>query len=404
MMSRTVVIAIISAAIAVMISTGTRQSFGLFLDPITFELGTGREVFGFTMALSNLIFGLPFIGFLVDRFGTRLVLMGGGLVYAGGLLLSTVWTTPTGLIVGLGVVVGLGLGATTFVVLLGALGRLVASEHRTKVFGIMTAMSSAGFLIMPIVNQWLIDTWDWKTAFMVGAGLVLCIVVLALGIPARKNQDGGTPLEEASEAVWPRVSQGLRNPSFLLLVAGFFVCGFHVAFIGVHFPVFWSDHGIGHIRGLALALIGTFNLVGSLTFGWLGDHLPRRYLLSIIYGSRGLLLLAYFLLPVTVMSSLLFCCLMGLVWLATVPLTSGTVAKFFGPRFLSTMYGFVFFSHQVGSFLGAWLAGRVYDRFQTYDLIFWMCIGLGLFGLLVHLPIREKAIPLRLTPARAGSA
>ncbi len=400
-MSRTVVVAIVSASIAVMVSTGTRQSFGLFLDPITLTLDTGREVFGFTMALSNLIFGLPFIGFLVDRFGTRLVLMGGGLVYAGGLILSTIWTTPIGLIVSLGIVVGLGLGATTFVVLLGALGRLVAAEHRTKVFGIMTAMSSAGFLVMPIFNQWLIDTWDWKMAFWVGSGLVACIVFLSLGIPARQNQDGDMPLNEPSGAVWPRVSQGLRNPSFLLLVAGFFVCGFHVAFIGVHFPVFWSDHGIGHIRGLALALIGTFNLVGSLGFGWLGDRLPRRYLLSVIYGSRGLLLLAYFLLPITVMSSLLFCCLMGLVWLATVPLTSGTVAKFFGARLLSTMYGFVFFSHQIGAFLGSWIAGRVYDQIQTYDPIFWICIGLGLFGFLVHFPIRENAIPLRLAPANA---
>ena len=404
-MSRTIVIAIISAAVAVMISTGMRQSFGLFLEPITAELGTGREVFGFTMALNNLIFGLPFIGFLVDRFGTRLVLMGGGLVYACGLVLNTMWTTPTGLIVSLGVVIGLGLGSTNFVVLLGAMGRLVAPEHRTKVFGILTAMGSAGFLVLPIVNQWLIDTWNWKIAFLVGSSLVLCIVLLSLGIPARKNQDGDdTLLEEESGAVWPRVRQGLRNPSFLLLVAGFFVCGFHVAFIGVHFPVFWSDHGVGHIRGLGLALIGTFNLVGSLTFGWLGDHLPRRYLLSIIYGSRGLLLLAYFLLPVTVMSSLLFCCLMGLVWLATVPLTSGTVAKFFGPRLLSTMYGFVFFSHQIGAFLGAWLAGRVYDQLNSYDPIFWICIGLGLFGVLVHFPIREKAIPLRPVPAGAASA
>jgi MFS family permease len=403
-MPRTVVIAIISAAVAVMVSTGTRQSFGLFLDPITLELGTGREVFGFAMALSNLIFGLPFIGFLVDRFGTRLVLMGGGVVYASGLLLSTVWTTSTGLIVSLGVIVGLGLGATTFVVLLGALGRLVAAEHRSKVFGLMTAMSSAGFLVMPIFNQWLIDTWSWKTAFLVGAGLVSCIILLAFGIPARKDQDGDSPLEEAHVPVWPRVSQGLQNPSFLLLIAGFFVCGFHVAFIGVHFPVFWSDHGVGHIRGLALAMIGTFNLVGSVGFGWLGDRLPRRYLLSFIYGVRGLLLLAYFMLPITVMSTLVFCCLMGLVWLATVPLTSGAVANFFGPRFLSTMYGFVFFSHQIGSFLGSWMAGRVYDQTNSYDPIFWICIGLGLFGFLVHFPIKENAIPLRLAPASATTS
>lgn len=403
-MSRRVVIAIISAAAAAMISTGIRQSFGLFLNPITIELGTGREVFSFAMALDNLIFGLPFIGFLVDRFGTRVVLMGGGVVYALGLVLCTIWTTPVGLIMTLGVIVGLGLGATTFVVLLGALGRLVAPEHRSMVFGILTAMSSAGFLVKPIFYQWIIDTWDWKTAFLVAACLVSCIVFLAFGIPARRNQDSEGPLEEDSASVWPRVHQGLRNPNFLLLVAGFFVCGFQVTFIGVHFPVFWSDHGVGHIRGLALAMIGTFNLIGSLSFGWLGDRLPRRYLLSIIYGGRGLLMLVYFLLPITVMSTLLFCCFMGLIWLATVPLTSGTVAKFFGPSILSTMYGFVFFSHQVGGFFGSWASGRVYDQINSYDPIFWVFIALGLFGFLVHFPIKEGAIPLRLAPANSANS
>lgn len=402
-MPRTVVAAILSAAFAVMISTGVRQSFGLFLAPISDELGGGREAFSLAVALSNLIYGLPIIGILVDRFGSRRVLGVGGVVYAAGLLLITQWVSVWGLILSLGVLAGMGLGATTYVVVLGAIGRLVDDDHRSKVFGVITAMGSAGFLIMPPLNQWWLERWGWKAALGIGAALAASIAFLALGLPRRdRGAAVPNPLQEAQAPWLAFITQGFRQPSFLLLVAGFFVCGFHVAFIGVHLPVFLSDHGIGHIRGLALALIGTFNLVGSLSFGWLGDRLPRRYLLSFIYGGRGAVIALYFFLPVTVTSSVLFSALIGLLWLATVPLTSGAVATFFGTRYLATMYGFVFFSHQIGAFLGSWWAGRLYDQLGSYDLIFYMSIALGLFGFLIHLPIKERPFRIQLAPARAA--
>lgn len=402
-MPRSTVFAILSAALAVMVSTGIRQSMGLFLAPVTGDLGSGREAFSLAMAVGNLIYGIPVIGMLVDRFGSRLILALGGIVYAAGLFLVARWLSVWGLGVGLGLLVGIGVGATTYVVVLGAVGRLVEDSQRSRIFGIITATGSAGFLMIPPLNQWWIETWGWQTALIICASLVLFIVLLAFGLPGRAAKAHRTnPLAEPHVPLLAYIGQGFRHPSYVLLVLGFFVCGFHVAFISVHLPVYLSDHGAGHVSGVALALIGTFNLVGSLTFGWLGDRMPRRYLLSVIYGGRGLVLAAYFLLPVTVLSSLLFSAAMGLLWLATVPLTSGTVARFFGTRYLATMYGFVFFSHQIGGFLGAWWSGRVYDMTGAYDIIFYVAIALGLFGFLIHFPIREKPIPIQLAPARAG--
>lgn len=404
-MSRTVSVAITAAALSTMLGAGVRQGFGLYLGPVTAELEAGREIYGMAMAVGNLIYGVPLIGILADRFGARLVLAVGGLIYALGLALMTVWLTVPGLILSIGLLVGIGLGATTFVVVLGAVGKLVPESQRSRVFGVITATGSVGFLIMPPITQALIDDFGWKTAVLAQAGMVLLIVPLATCLPGggrlrrKKNQDAFV----AEIPIWTYIREGFKKPSYIMLVVGFFVCGFHVSFISVHLPVYLEDNGIGQIRGVALALIGAFNLVGSLTFGWLGDRLPRRFLLSFIYGGRGLVLAAYFLTPITVTSTLLFSVLMGMLWLATVPLTSGTVARFFGTRYLATMYGFVFFGHQVGAFFGAWWSGRVYDLVGSYDLMFYLAIALGVFGFLVHLPIREEPIRMRLDPAEPAS-
>ncbi len=402
-MPRPVVVAILVSAVAVMMSTGSRQTSGLFLEPITRELGSGREIFGLAMAIGTLINGLPVMGMLTDRFGARRILGIGGAIYGVGLFLMTRWVTELGVISSFGILQGIAQGTTTYVVVIGAVGRLVPDEQRSRVFGILTAMGSAGFLVMPTLSQLWMDQWGWKVALTIQAGLVLSIVALSLGLPAREAQP-----QAAHQALVPEmpmlafIREGLKQPSYLLLIAGFFVCGFHVSFIGVHLPVYLSDHGLSHIRGVALALIGAFNLIGSLSFGWLGDRWPRRYLLSLIYGSRGVLLALFFLLPVTFVSTVLFSSLMGLVWLATVPLTSGIVARFFGSRYLATMYGIVFFSHQLGGFLGAWLPGRIYDGYGHYDLIFYAAVALGLFGFLIHFPIRERSFPIHLEAAQAA--
>ncbi len=402
-MPRSVVVAIIVSAIAVMMSSGARQTSGLYLEPITGELASGREIFGLAMAIGTLINGLPVMGMLTDRFGARRILGIGGAIYGAGLFLMTAWVSEWGVISSFGILQGIAQGTTTYVVVFGAVGRLIPDEQRSRVFGVLTAMGSAGFLIMPTLSQLWIDQWGWKTSLAIQGVLVLSIVALSLGLPSRDA--GPKAAHRALAEDMPMLSyirEGLKQPSYLLLIAGFFVCGFHVAFIGVHLPVFLSDHGLGQIRGVALALIGAFNLVGSLSFGWLGDRLPRRYLLSVIYGGRGVLLALYFILPVTLVSTVLFSSLMGLLWLATVPLTSGIVARFFGSRYLATMYGIVFFSHQIGGFLGAWLPGRIYDIYGNYDLLFYASVALGLYGFLIHIPIREKSFPIHLEAAQAA--
>ena len=384
--------AVISASLAVMLSSGIRSSFGLFLGPITETLGTGRENLSIAIAINNLVFGLPLIGLLSDRFGPRRMVIAGAIFYATGLVLLALVKTTLGLMLSLGLLVGIGLSATHFVIVLGAVAQLVTEDQRSRVFGIITATSSAGMFVVPPIAQLLLSNLGWQGALYALAAVAAVVALMAFGLPARP----GTQLHGAQQMHLDEPFRGVmeraaRHRGYLLLTTGFFVCGFHVAFISTHLPAFLGDKGLPEfVAAGALALIGAFNILGSITFGWLGDRFSRKYMLSLIYLGRALVILLFLLAPVTRTSALVFGGAIGILWLATVPLTSGIVAQIFGARYLSTLYGIVFFSHQIGAFLGVWLGGRFYDTTGSYTPIWIASIALGVFGALVHLPIHER--------------
>ena len=397
-----VVIAIISASLAVMISSGIRSSFGLFLTPITETLGTGRENLSIAFAVNNLVFGLPLVGLLSDRFGPRQVVIVGSVLYAGGLVLVTIITTTIGLVFSFGLLVGIGLSATSYVVVLGAVAQLVTEDQRSRVFGLITAMGSAGMFVVPPLAQLLLSGLGWQGAVYALAAVPAVVALMAFGLPRRPGtQLHGAQPPHVDEPFRKVLDRAARHRGFLLLTTGFFVCGFHVAFIGAHLPAYLGDKGQPEfVAAGALALVGAFNILGSMTFGWLGDRYSRKYMLSLIYLGRAVVILLFLLAPVTRTSALIFGGAIGFLWLATVPLTSGTVAHFFGARYLSTLYGIVFFSHQLGAFIGVWLGGRFYDAIGSYTPIWIAGIALGVFAALVHLPIPERS-ELSSVPAAA---
>ena len=388
---QTTIIVLLSALTGIA-SMGIRQSFGLFLQPISDDLGFGREVFSLALALQNLLFGLPLLGMVADRFGSRWVIFGGALVYAGGCLLVPLTEGPTDLHLALGLMIGLGLSSTTYVVVLGAVAQVVAPERRSTAFGIVTAAGSFGtFALVPGI-QWLIANQGWQAAFPVLAALVGSVAVLAFGFPSK----AGRPEEKAETAdgtLLEALAKAKGHSGYWLLNAGFFVCGFHVAFIATHLPSFLTDGGLSSwVGATALSLIGLANICGSLLFGRLGDRYSKKYLLSALYFGRSVVIGLFLIVPLTNSTALLFGAFIGFLWLATVPLTSGTVAQIFGSRYLSTLYGVVFFSHQIGSFMGVWLAGRLYDSTGSYDVVWWMAIALGVLATLVHLPIADRPL------------
>jgi predicted MFS family arabinose efflux permease len=388
-------------AAMVFISMGTRQSFGLFLQPITLDLAVGRETFSLAMAWQNLLFGLPLIGILADRFGSRKIAIGGGLLYALSFLLLSATGSPAGLYLNLGVLAGTAIGCTSYVVVLGAAARAVAPDKRTSMFGIITALGSFGmFAVVPGV-QWLIASTGWQTSFGTLAAFVGLTAIFALGFPGNNSVSDGNPSQTEAEKTLPLtlvLSSARRHSGYLLLTAGFFVCGFHVAFIATHLPAFLADNSVSKMAGAtALAMIGLFNIFGSYLFGFLGDRLRKKYLLSSIYISRAIVISLFLVLPISNYSAIAFGCAIGFLWLATVPLTSGMVAQIFGIRYLSTLYGMVFFSHQIGSFLGVWLGGRVYDMVNSYDMVWILSILLGVAAAILHLPITDQPVKIERT-------
>ena len=391
-------IVIACAAFIVTLAMGVRQAFGLFLPPMSIELHIDRGTFGLAIAISNLVFGLaqPFVGALGDKHGAGRVVLVGAILYALGLLGSAWVGSALGLHLTFGFVVGVALAATTFVVVLGAVGRVVPPERRSLAFGIVTAGGSLGqFLVVPFAARLLGDL-GYHLTLIVLAGLVALCAVLALGV-------AGKPAAPADEGPRQSLKEALReaagNRSYWLLNAGFFVCGFHIAFIATHFPAYLADKGLGLTTGARpRARVGRVDIFGGDRLGLAGALWRPPKVRAGLYAARGIAIALFLILPLTAVTALVFAAVMGFLWLGTVPLTSGLVGQIFGVRYLSTLYGSVFLSHQVGSFFGAWAAGWFYDRTGSYDAAWTASILLALFAAVVHLPIRDAPVA-RLQPA-----
>jgi predicted MFS family arabinose efflux permease len=393
---RTALIAIAAGSFIVALSFGIRSTFGLFLQPMSMDLGSGREVFALALAIQNLVWGAsqPFIGMIADRWGVARTVAAGGLLYAVALYLMATTAGALELHVSAGLLIGVALGGTGFGVTLAAVGRAVPAEARSMALGITTALGSFGQFLMPPLGQALLSGYGWRTALMLMAAAALLMVVAAPGL--RSGATGGQARDH--QTLGSALSEAGRHSGYLYLTAGFFVCGWHVAFIAVHLPAYLADGGIGAgVAAWCLALVGLFNVIGSYSAGVLGGRFSKKYLLSFLYAARSVLILVFILVPLSVTSALLFSAVMGLLWLSTVPLTSGLVAQIFGPRYMATLFGIVFFSHQIGSFLGVWLGGYLYDTRGSYDLIWWFSIALGLVAALLHWPIDERTVA-RLRP------
>ena len=390
---------LVFGSLVLFLALGIRHGFGLFLQPMSMERGWGREVFSFAIAAQNLIWGFaqPFSGMVADRFGAGRVVLAGALLYAAGLWLMSSAATPGELYLSAGVLVGLGLSGTTFSIVYGVIGRHTSPEKRTMALGVASAVASFGqFALLP-GSQALISASGWAFALVVLAGAAFLMAPFSAALMESPHADPHAHKQTIGEAL----AEARAQKSFWLLIAGYFVCGFQVVFIGSHLPSYFVDRGLTARDGmLALALIGLFNVFGSFAAGWFGSRYLKKNLLSLLYFSRAVVIVALMALPLTTFTALAFGVLMGFLWLGTVPLTSGLVAYMFGPTYMSMLFGIVFFSHQVGSFLGGWGGGRLYDLNGNYDLMWWISIGLGLFAALINLPIRERPTA-RLAPRPA---
>jgi MFS family permease len=389
---RTPGIVLACGALILTLAMGVRQSFGLFLPPMTQEYGWGRETFAFAMALSNLLWGAfqPFFGAAADRLGTGRVVVLSAVLYVAGLALMPHSDTALTLNASAGLMIGLALSGTTFGVILGVIGRAYPPERRSFALGVATAGGSFGQFLMLPFTQWLISGYGWKGALYALALSMLAIIPLAAAMVERKREILAGPKQSLAQAL----REASAHPSFWYLTSGFFVCGFQVAFIQVHLPAFLADAGLAaHVGALALALIGLFNIAGSFLAGLLGGRYSKKYLLSGIYLARAVVIAGFLLWPISAWSVYLFAATIGFLWLGTVPLTNGLVAQIFGVRYLATLFGIVFFSHQIGSFLGVWLGGVLFDMTGTYRLVWIGSIALGVIAAILNLPIDERALP-----------
>ncbi|MDO8279783.1 MAG: MFS transporter [Burkholderiaceae bacterium] len=391
---------LLCGATIVTLSMGVRHGFGLWMLPITQAQGWTRETFAMAIAIQNLSWGVAgiFAGMVADRFGAFKVVMAGGLIYAVGLAGMAAATTPLTFALTCGVLIGIAQAGTTYAVIFGVIGRNVPEHKRAGAMGMAAAAGSFGQFLMVPTEGFLISFFGWQQALSMLGFAVLLIVPLAYGL-REPAFTGGAPIKR-EQTIIQAIREAFKYPSFQLLTAGYFVCGFQVVFIGVHMPSYLKDKGLEpQVAGYALALIGLFNVVGTYAAGILSQRMAKKNVLSIIYASRSVGIALFLLAPLSPLSVYLFSAFMGIFWLSTVPPTSSLVAQIFGVQHMSMLGGFMFFTHQIGSFLGVWLGGLLYDRTGSYDVVWGIAIALGVFAALINLPIKEATIQRAPQPA-----
>lgn len=391
---RTPAVVVFCGCLIAMITFGPRSTLGLFMTPLSATHDWGRDVFALALAFQNILWGLgqPFAGAIADRFGIVRVLSAGALLYALGLYLMTQADTPGMMNLSAGVLVGFGLSGCSFNMVVAAFGKLVPENWRSMSFGFGTAAGSFGQFLFAPLGVSMIDSLGWQNALLVFAGIVLLVIPFSLALaspPASIDGSKSRPTQSLSNAL----AEAFKHRSYVLLVLGFFTCGFQLAFITVHLPSYLVDRGLSaQIGGWTIAMIGIFNIIGSLLSGWLGNRMPKRFILSTIYFLRALSIVVFISIPASPAATLVFAAVTGLLWLSTVPPTSSLIAIMFGTRWLAMLFGFAFFSHQVGGFLGVLLGGIVFERTGSYDPVWWLAVLFGLLSALINLPINEKPV------------
>jgi predicted MFS family arabinose efflux permease len=397
---RTPVVVIVAGCLIAMIGFGIRSAFGLFLEPMTIAKGWDRETFGLAMAIQNLLWGIgvPVAGMIADKFGPSRVLAVGAVIYTVGVWGMATANSSFDLHLFGGVLTGIGVAFTAFSLAMAAMAKVVGPERRSLALGLGTASGSFGQVVFSPMGQGFISAYGWESALLMLAASALFIIPLAFILPSNTNAKGEAPSQQTFRQA---MAEAGAHRGYILLTIGFFVCGFHVAFITVHFPSYVRDLGLDPTVGAyALALVGLFNIVGSFASGIAGQKWSKKVGLSTIYFARAIVIAALLMAPKTELTIYLFAGAMGILWLSTVPLTTGIVAQVFGVRYMATLFGFVFLSHQLGSFAGIWLGGYLYDTVGSYDGVWWAGVALGLAAAIIHLPINEKPLA-RLTPVTA---
>ena len=391
---------LVCGAAIVTLSMGIRHGFGLWLQPITQDQGWGRQEFAFAMAIQNLAWGFMgiFAGMVADKFGAFRVITLGALIYSVGLLGMAWATDPWVFALFTGVIIGTAQAGTTYAVIYGVIGRNVPAERRSWAMGVAAAAGSFGQFLMVPVEGLLISQMGWQTALVILAAAAMLIIPLAWGL---REPALNTPGQvQRDQSIGQALKEAFKYPSFQLLMAGYFVCGFQVVFIGVHMPSYLKDHGLApQVASYALALIGLFNVLGTYIAGSLGQKMAKKKILAFIYAARSVAIVLFLWAPLTPTSVYVFSGVMGLLWLSTVPPTNAAVAQIFGISHLSMLSGFIFFAHQIGSFMGVWLGGYLYDKTGSYDIVWYLAIALGVFAALVNLPVRESPIQRHATLA-----